>query len=130
MLPGRAAARSAKNAAPDAVAMLYDPTRCVGCEQCIRACAEANGTDGDLATAESPQLTTRSLTVLQQYRVDGTDTFRKQQCMHCVDPAWASAPRMAPKSAEPSSANTAPLKVTTMPRKVPSIPSMTSRPMR
>ncbi|MCY1540178.1 hypothetical protein D9M68_758020 [compost metagenome] len=42
----------------------------------------------------------------------------------------ASAPRMAPRSAEPSSANTAPLKVTTMPRKVPSMPSMTSRPMR
>ena len=42
----------------------------------------------------------------------------------------ASAPRIAPRSAEPSSANTAPLKVTTMPRKVPSMPSMTSRPIR
>ena len=31
---------------------------------------------------------------------------------------------------EPSSANTAPLSVTTMPKKVPSMPSMTSRPTR
>ena len=42
----------------------------------------------------------------------------------------ASAERMACRSVEPSNANTAPLKVTTMPRKVPSIPSMTSRPTR
>ena len=92
MLPKGVAGRSSKKSpSPDAVAVLYDPTRCIGCEQCIRACAEANGTDADLATAVNPHLTTTSLTVLQKYDVDGTETFRKQQCMHCVDPACASA---------------------------------------
>jgi hypothetical protein len=42
----------------------------------------------------------------------------------------AKAPRMACTSAEPSSANTAPLKVSTMPKKVPSMPSMTNKPTR
>ena len=42
----------------------------------------------------------------------------------------ASAERMACRSVEPSSAKTAPLKVTTMPRKVPSMPSITSKPTR
>ena len=40
----------------------------------------------------------------------------------------ASAARIACRSAEPSTANTAPRKVTIRPRKVPSMPSMTSRP--
>ena len=41
-----------------------------------------------------------------------------------------SALRIAARSVEPSSANTAPLKVMTIPTKVPSMPSMTSRPTR
>jgi Ni/Fe-hydrogenase subunit HybB-like protein/Fe-S-cluster-containing dehydrogenase component len=91
MLPRRLAARNRKTPSPDAVAVLYDPTRCIGCEQCIRACAEANGTNAALATSAGARLTPASLTVLRQYEVDGTETFRKQQCMHCVDPACASA---------------------------------------
>jgi hypothetical protein len=42
----------------------------------------------------------------------------------------ASAERIDSRLVDASSANTAPLKVTTMPRKVPSIPSMTSSPTR
>ena len=42
----------------------------------------------------------------------------------------ANAERMACKSVVLSSANTAPLSVTTIPRKVPSMPSITSRPTR
>ena len=42
----------------------------------------------------------------------------------------ASAPRIASRLDEASSAKTAPLKVTTMPKKVPNMPSMTNRPTR
>ena len=42
----------------------------------------------------------------------------------------ASAARMVGRSVVLSSANTAPLRVTTMPRKVPSMPSNTSKPTR
>ena len=42
----------------------------------------------------------------------------------------ASAARIACRSVVPSSAKTAPFKVTTIPRKVPSMPSITSRPTR
>ncbi len=42
----------------------------------------------------------------------------------------ASAARIDSRLVDVSRANTAPLKVTTIPRKVPSMPSMTSRPTR
>ncbi len=29
----------------DAVAMLYDSTKCIGCKSCVVACADANGLD-------------------------------------------------------------------------------------
>src|SRR5690242_12360211 len=47
---GAAEARAAAPAAPaDAVGMLYDTTRCIGCKACVVACAEANGLTPDTA---------------------------------------------------------------------------------
>jgi len=90
--PRRAAARRVPLAGPKAVAVLYDPTRCIGCQECIRACAVENDCSVEMATSPKAQLSTRSLTVLQKYQpADGPATFRKVQCMHCVDPACASA---------------------------------------
>ena len=44
---GRAArpgASTRRRPLPDAVGMLYDSTRCIGCKACVVACREANGT--------------------------------------------------------------------------------------
>jgi Fe-S-cluster-containing dehydrogenase component len=90
VLPTGLGAREAKRPSAEAVGILYDPTRCIGCKQCIVGCAEANGCDAELATADDAVLTTRSLTVLERYFVDGQETCLKAQCMHCVDPACAS----------------------------------------
>src|SRR6516164_6561887 len=34
-------------APPDAVGLLYDTTKCIGCKACVSACREANGLDPD-----------------------------------------------------------------------------------
>jgi Ni/Fe-hydrogenase subunit HybB-like protein/Fe-S-cluster-containing dehydrogenase component len=91
VLPKPAFARAAKQPSAEAVAMLYDPVRCIGCKECIQGCAAANGCDPDIATLPDPQLTPLSLTVLKSYEASGTQTFCKVQCMHCVDPACVSA---------------------------------------
>jgi Ni/Fe-hydrogenase subunit HybB-like protein/Fe-S-cluster-containing dehydrogenase component len=70
--------------------VLYDATRCIGCRQCVRACAEANSCDADVATLDDARLTPLSLTVLRRYEVGEVEAFRKMQCMHCVDPACVS----------------------------------------
>jgi len=86
--------------AKDAMGVLVDTTLCIGCRSCEAACAEANG----LPSAEAPP----DLDVFAQWREKGPDAFTvvnrspfkgkdgaeryaKTQCLHCVDPACASA---------------------------------------
>ena len=49
------AARAPKAVPPEAMGMLYDTTRCIGCKACVVACREAN----DLAPDLSPTASTR-----------------------------------------------------------------------
>ena len=99
-----AGARPAKAAvlaqAPaDAVGLLYDTTLCIGCKTCMVACNEANALPAD--TTLSParlyhapaDLNARAKTVIKLYAdADGmTRSYLKAQCMHCVDPACATA---------------------------------------
>jgi Fe-S-cluster-containing dehydrogenase component len=87
---------------PDARGVLVDTTRCVGCRACEAACAEANslgepalaGTDAVFkARRDTDQ---RTFTVVNRYTPaaapnGAAERFIKTQCMHCVDPACASA---------------------------------------
>ena len=80
----------------DAVGLLYDATKCIGCKACMVACREANGLEPD--TGESGglyqmpvDLNARTKTVIKLYQEDGEQSFMKAQCMHCIDPACASA---------------------------------------
>ncbi|NIQ55107.1 MAG: hydrogenase, partial [Gammaproteobacteria bacterium] len=92
LVPRGVRAREAKAPGADAVSVLYDSTRCIGCERCAVGCAEANGCDEALATGPDPRLTPRTLTVVRAYETSGgRKAFRKVQCMHCVDPACVSA---------------------------------------
>jgi Ni/Fe-hydrogenase subunit HybB-like protein/Fe-S-cluster-containing dehydrogenase component len=90
-LPKRAWARPPRQPPEGAVAFLYDPTLCVGCRDCIRACVEENNGDVDVATLNDARVTPLSLTVLRRVETEGTESFHKLQCMHCVDPACVSA---------------------------------------
>jgi len=89
------AARLRRQVSPDAVGMLYDTTRCIGCKACVVACREANGLPPDTSLDGIHQapldLNARTKNVIKLYREGERVSFFKAQCMHCVDPACASA---------------------------------------
>jgi len=76
--------------------VLVDTTKCIGCRACEAACAEANTLPGpalldDAAVFAKPRKTdTTAFTVVNQTAA-APARFVKKQCMHCVEPACASA---------------------------------------
>lgn len=86
---------------PNRYGMLSDTTRCIGCRRCEKACNKVN----DLGTPKTSFEDTsvfeeerkpyvadvNSYTVVNKYEVDGKTIFRKAQCMHCDEPACATA---------------------------------------
>jgi Fe-S-cluster-containing dehydrogenase component len=94
-LAGRpAAAQEAVPYAGDTVGVLVDTTKCMGCRMCEVACAQANGlpepeTDVDLSTLRSTSPTQWS--VVNRMETERGPVNVKRQCMHCLQPACASA---------------------------------------
>lgn len=90
---------------PDAIGILYDATLCVGCKTCMVGCKKANDmpveTTGGRDYWENPMdLSGKTLNIIKKYqsgsgqfkdREDNGYSFVKRHCMHCVDPACASA---------------------------------------
>ena len=73
-------------------AILFDTTRCKGCERCVAACIEANGTDPsaaayDRATTKDGLSAQRLLAVV---RVE-QGRFTRLSCMHCIEPSCVAA---------------------------------------
>ncbi len=91
-----ALARQTPSAPSDAVGLLYDATRCIGCRACVVACKEANDLPADTTTYgdglyDAPAgLNERTKTVIQLYKEGNEQSFVKKQCMHCIDPACAA----------------------------------------
>lgn len=80
--------------APDPVGVLVDTTRCIGCRTCEFACASANGLpepDGAVVPSPDRDTSTTQWTVVKGYQVGGRSITVKRQCMHCLQPACASA---------------------------------------
>lgn len=80
----------------DALGLLYDTTKCIGCKACVVACREANnlkadpGWSGGLYQAPA-DLNEYTKNIIKLYD-DGTQrSYMKAQCMHCADPACANA---------------------------------------
>jgi Fe-S-cluster-containing dehydrogenase component len=102
---GGASARAASNREfeghPDAMAVLHDVTRCVGCRKCEAACNTVNDLPApqqpfdDLTVLEQTRRTTPAkYTVVNQFEGGtqfGNRVFVKTQCNHCLEPACASA---------------------------------------
>ena len=64
-------------------AILVDVTKCIGCRACEQACKELHG----LPKATEVKLSPTALTVVEERG----DRFVRRMCMHCQDPACASA---------------------------------------
>jgi Fe-S-cluster-containing dehydrogenase component len=96
-LTGMAHAEETAKVPPQAVGMLYDATRCIGCQTCVVACTKANDLVPDNRRDplhQSPgDLNYRTKTIIKLYKpaVGKDSSFVKQQCMHCIDPACAAA---------------------------------------
>jgi formate dehydrogenase iron-sulfur subunit len=74
--------------------VLYDSTRCVGCQTCETSCAEANGLPAPTETLEAGRIrktNEKYRTVVNAYQTDKGEVYVKTQCMHCNEPACAAA---------------------------------------
>jgi len=82
---------------PEAIGLLYDATRCIGCKACVVECKKANNLAPDThyvgdGLYDAPEgLNEHTKTVIQLYKTDDEMSFVKKQCMHCVDPACVNA---------------------------------------
>ncbi len=81
-------------------AVLVDTTRCIGCRGCEAACGEANSLPGPAMAGQDAVFAKRRTTDVNIHTVvnrsttkstQGEERFVKKQCMHCLDPACASA---------------------------------------
>jgi Fe-S-cluster-containing dehydrogenase component len=83
------------NPAVNLKAVLVDTTRCVGCRSCEEACASQNNLsepDWDvdiLETQRHPSV--EHFSVVNGFNTDKGEVYVKRQCMHCNQPACASA---------------------------------------
>ncbi|AQS58194.1 4Fe-4S dicluster domain-containing protein [Desulforamulus ferrireducens] len=79
--------------------VLVDLTKCVGCGSCTVACKLYNGNEWDDTTptmGPDAKLNGKNWTVVQFHEVKDSNNqpvwrFVKQQCLHCKEPACASA---------------------------------------
>jgi Fe-S-cluster-containing dehydrogenase component len=76
--------------------VLVDTTRCIGCRSCEEACATAHGLPVpdiyDESVFEKERRTSETQwTVVNRYNTEKGTVYVKRQCMHCNQPACASA---------------------------------------
>jgi len=74
--------------------ILYDSTRCVGCQSCEYACAKANGLPEPTDSPEIGMLrkTNESRrSVINGYNTSKGEVYVKRQCMQCNEPACTAA---------------------------------------
>jgi formate dehydrogenase iron-sulfur subunit len=74
--------------------ILYDSTRCAGCQTCETSCAEANGLPAptDSIQAGIVRKTDEShRTVVNAFNSSKGEVYLKKQCMHCNEPACTAA---------------------------------------
>lgn len=102
---GHAASSSSFSGHPDAVGVLHDSVRCIGCRKCELGCQQVNGLPDpkdykkpgkpfdDLSVLDNKRRTDfQKFTVVNKYETGkGRVVFRKFQCNHCQEPACASA---------------------------------------
>lgn len=74
--------------------ILYDSTRCVGCQSCEYACAKANGLPEPTDSPEIGMLRTTNesrRSVINGYNTSKGEVYVKRQCMQCNEPACTAA---------------------------------------
>jgi Fe-S-cluster-containing dehydrogenase component len=93
---GEALAREHKTLGDQALGLLYDSTKCIGCKACVAGCKQANDrppehTSPDGLWDDPIDLSADTWNIIKMHREGDKFWFIKRQCMHCVDPACVSA---------------------------------------
>ncbi|MFC1614483.1 4Fe-4S dicluster domain-containing protein [Gemmatimonadota bacterium] len=77
------------------IGVLVDTTVCEGCQSCEYICAETNGLpepDVDDSAFDSERKTSETQwTLVNRFQTSKGEVYAKRQCMHCDQPACASA---------------------------------------
>ncbi len=89
-------ARDRRVPPPDAMGMLYDATKCIGCKTCMVACQDANDLPRDTRNSgglyDAPDdLNSKCKNIIKLFKDADRMSYMKAQCMHCVDPACINA---------------------------------------
>jgi formate dehydrogenase iron-sulfur subunit len=74
--------------------VLYDSTRCVGCQTCESSCADANSLPAPVGTPQAGvvrKTDEKHRTVVNAFSTSKGEAFLKKQCMHCNEPACTAA---------------------------------------
>jgi len=74
--------------------ILYDSTRCAGCQTCEASCAEANGLPAPVDAIEAGVVRKTDethRTVVNAFNSSKGEAYLKKQCMHCNEPACTAA---------------------------------------
>ncbi len=74
--------------------MLYDSTRCLGCQACERACAKANKLPEPFdkpRVGHIRETNDKRRTIINKYNTSKGEFNIKKQCMHCDEPACVAA---------------------------------------
>lgn len=82
--------------APEFYGVLVDTTRCIGCRTCEVACGTENSmlvpdVENDGALENFRETDEKQWTVVNRFDTSKGEVFVKRQCMHCWQPACASA---------------------------------------
>ena len=72
------------------MSILTDVTRCIGCEECVRACKETNDTGEDRPWRWQRRIDDLSATRWTAIVSRPEKHYVRKQCRHCLDPACVS----------------------------------------
>lgn len=73
------------------MAILTDVTKCIGCEECVKACKHTNNTGEDLPWRWQQKIDDLSATRFTTILRLPDKHYVRQQCRHCLEPACVSA---------------------------------------
>ncbi|HTP49904.1 MAG TPA: hydrogenase 2 operon protein HybA [Anaeromyxobacteraceae bacterium] len=82
---------------PDAVGLLYDSTRCIGCRACVTWCKRANELPDDEMNINGVpynapvDLSSTTKNIIRVAKDGDHTAFVKGGCMHCTEPACVNA---------------------------------------
>ncbi len=91
----KAQAATAHEENPEFMGVLYDASRCVGCQTCEFSCVDSHEMEFPEDAPDfgiKRRLDQHSRTIVNWHELpDGGEGYSKEQCMHCNEPACATA---------------------------------------